>query len=363
MKALVLWAEQHSANLGVRALGQGSAALLERVWPGIEVEFQGFGPGAAPIRIGNPRTLARHFLARRSELVDWIRTFDLVVDTRAGDSFADIYGLRRLATMSAMAELVRKAGVPMVMGPQTIGPFGTRRGTNMARWSLRRATVVMARDSDSARESSRLGRRVDALTTDVVFALDVPQVPKTREVIFNVSGLLWSENPHVDSARYQQVVTEICRSVVAGGRRLTLLSHVLDSDLADNDVPAAKDLAGRLDGVAEVVVPRSLAEVREVLASGAVVAGSRMHACLNALSVGTPAVSLAYSRKFEPLMRDLGWTQGVDLRTDENAGRTVLDMLDRDDLDDQVQAVRRRADALLATAEQALRAVPLRAAL
>ena len=357
MRALVLWAEPHSANLGVRALGQGSASLLKRVWPEIEVEFQGFGPGAAPLRIGNPRTLVRHYLARHSELVDWIRTFDLVLDTRAGDSFADIYGLRRLATMSAMAELVRKAGVPMVMGPQTIGPFGTVRGTRMARWSLRRATIVMARDSDSARESSRLGREVDALTTDVVFALAVPQVQKSRDVIFNVSGLLWSENPHVDSTRYQNVVTEICRSVVAGGRQLTLLSHVLDSDLADNDVPAAKDLAARLGGTVEVVVPRSLEEVREVLASGAIVAGSRMHACLNALSVGTPAVSLAYSRKFEPLMRDLGWDHGIDLRTDDNAARAVLELLNRADLDDGVRDVRGRADALLTTAEQSLRAL------
>ena len=43
--------------------------------------------------------------------------------------------------------------------------------------------------------------------------------------------------------------------------------------------------------------------------------GSRMHACLNALSVGTPAIPLAYSRKFAPLLGDLGWAHVVDLRT------------------------------------------------
>jgi len=52
--------------------------LRKRVWPEIEVEFRGFGPAAAPLRIGNPRTLVRHYLAPSSASVDRIRTFDLV---------------------------------------------------------------------------------------------------------------------------------------------------------------------------------------------------------------------------------------------------------------------------------------------
>src|SRR5699024_9500305 len=42
-------------------------------------------------------------------------------------------------------------------------------------------------------------------------------------------------------------------------------------------------------------------------------------ACLNALSVGTPAIPLAYSRKFAPLLDSVGWTTGFDLRTDDPA--------------------------------------------
>src|SRR5699024_10969139 len=83
----------------------------------------------------------------------------------------------------------------------------------------------------------------------------------------------------------------------------------------DNDVPAARELAAQVDGDLEVVVPTDLDSVRETIAGARLLIGSRMHACLNALSVGTPAIPLAYSRKFAPLLDSVGWTTGFDLRT------------------------------------------------
>ena len=75
----------------------------------------------------------------RDELVDWLKGFDLVVDTRAGDSFADIYGLMRHLTMSLMHEAVRRAGVPVVLGSADgravpdAGADGCWRGTPLER--------------------------------------------------------------------------------------------------------------------------------------------------------------------------------------------------------------------------------------
>ena len=93
MKALVLWAESASTNLGVRALAEGTGKLIGRSFPGVLLESQGFGPGDAPVRIGAPRPQLQRLLTPHDELVDWVHQFDLVVDTGAGDSFADIYGI------------------------------------------------------------------------------------------------------------------------------------------------------------------------------------------------------------------------------------------------------------------------------
>jgi polysaccharide pyruvyl transferase WcaK-like protein len=354
MRVLVLWADDRSSNLGVRALARGTAALVRRVHPEAEVVHLHYGSGTAPVPVGDWRRLVKEAARPRSALRDWLATFDLAVDTRAGDSFADIYGLRRLLTHTLLEDLTVRSGTPVVLGPQTIGPFGSRRARAAGRWSMRRARAVMARDSRSARYAAQLGHPVDAVSTDVVFALERPVVARTRDVLLNVSGLLWSPNPHVDHERYRQTVLDTARALISDGRQVGLLAHVLDSPGFDNDVPAVRAAATLLDQPdIEVLVPDSLDEVRTMTASAQLVVGSRMHACLNALSTGTPAVPLAYSRKFEPLLDDLGWPHTVDLRSAADPVAAVRHAAQAD-LADTVGRVAERADELLGAAVAAL---------
>lgn len=358
MKILLLWADQRSPNLGVRALGEGTASLCRSLWPEAIIDTQNYGHGPSPVNIGSSKSLLRELVTNGRGMKSWIREYDLVIDTRAGDSFADIYGLRRLVQMSAMAEFVKRCGVPLVMGPQTIGPFKTRRGKALAAWSLHRAEAVLARDDVSAQAATRLRRAVDATTTDVVFALDVPAPEGQRDVILNPSGLLWSTDSHGDPSRYQACVRAIIEGLVARGRRVSLLAHVLHSDNPDNDEPAVAALAQEYG--LEQIVPRDLAHARALLGGAQLVIGSRMHACLNALSVGTPAVPLAYSRKFAPLMGALGWPHVVNLQSAADPAAEVLatvDDLSVKDAGGGVSSVRQAANSHLTAAEQVLRRV------
>lgn len=357
MRTLVLWADDQSPNLGVRVLGAGTASFVRTAFPGSEITHLSYGLDTGPMRVGSWRALVKERVTRTNGLMEWLAGFDLVIDTRAGDSFADIYGLNRLANMSLLADLVRQAGVPVVMGPQTIGPFETRRGAILGRISIRRSALVLARDSTSAEVARKFGARELVCTTDTVFALPVPSVSKTVDVALNVSGLLWNPNPHVDHKTYRQTVRTLAERLLRGGREVVLLAHVLESASNDNDVPAVLALADELDGRATVFVPNDLEDVRRAVAAARVVIGSRMHACLNALSCGTPAVSLAYSRKFGPLMRDLGWQCNVDLRSTDDPVARVLEYLDSESLSGDAAELREHADSLLGRGADALRSV------
>ncbi len=352
-RVLLLWTAPNSTNLGVRALGEGTAALVRRVAPDAEILTQSYGQGEAPVNIGVGRSLLREFVLDSRGLKKWVKGFDLVVDTRAGDSFADIYGLPRLRQICQMAEFVRACGVPLVIGPQTIGPFKTRRGKLMGRLSLRRASLVMARDSQSAQAATHLGRTPDVLTSDVVFAMEQPEAEGAHDVLLNVSGLLWNSDEHGSAREYHDTVRGLIRELVERGRNVSLLSHVLDSNLADNDEPTARLLSDEFG--LEHIVPRDLTHLRSIVKGSELVIGSRMHACLNALSVGTPTVPLAYSRKFKPLLKDLGWEHVVDLHDSTTPVKDVVAILDGNpDLKTQVVAVRKRADELLEVAVKAL---------
>lgn len=357
MRALVLWADDRSPNLGVRALAAGHAALVAQCWPGASVTFHNFGAREAPVRVGSLRAAVRERVTGRGGLIDWLASFDTVIDTRSGDSFADIYGLRRLSVMTLMADAAIRARVPLLMGPQTIGPFTSHAGRRLGAHSLKVAAGVIARDSASAWEASRIGRAVDVVATDVVFALPVPSPSREFDVLLNVSGLLWNSNPHVPSEHYRAIIVQVLTRLLQEGRQVTLLAHVLASSSPDNDEPAIASLRARFGDSLDVLIPKSLDEVRSAVAGASVTIGSRMHACLNSLSVGTPAIPLAYSRKFAPLLSDLGWLHTVDLRQDADPVGHLMTMVgDPSGLGESSAAVVGRAQELLAPVVSFMRA-------
>ncbi len=354
LRALVLWADENSPNLGVRALARGTAELVRGTWPDAEITFQNYGSHIPQLPIGGLRSLLIERLLGRKGMQDWFRRFDLIVDTRSGDSFTDGYGLRRLAVMTAVGVFAAQSGVPVVLGPQTVGPFTTRRGRSLARATLGSASAVLVRDSASAGVVQSLGSRPATATTDVVFTLATPPRAMTRDVILNVSGLLWNPNPHVDSQLYRDVITSIAHTLRSSGRTITVLAHVVRSASSDSDISAARELTSTLEALdpdsdpIELLVPDGLDDVRAMLATARSVIGSRMHACLNAVSVGVPAVSLAYSDKAAPLLADLGWTYGVDLRSDPHPVTAALGQLKRAEAADVAAVVGKARSARLA---------------
>jgi colanic acid/amylovoran biosynthesis protein len=342
MRVLVLWADNRSSSLGVRVLAQGMAILARDAW-GSEttVDFQDFAAGDSGMSLGG-RSLARDFGRRRGPVKEKLRGYDVIIDSGAGDSLTDIYGLKRLVTIVATSRISKKLRIPVVMGPQTIGPFDSRIGTVLGRTRLQHAALVLSRDSQSANYAAKLGRQVDATVTDVVFCLPLPPCFPAQDIVVNVSGLLWAPNPHFDSVEYRHEVRELIRGLLVRSRRVALLPHVLQNPYADNDMPAMEDLESEFGNQVNSIVPKDLENARAILASASLTIGARMHACLNSLSVGTPTIYWAYSRKFAPMMEDIGWEFGVDLRSARDPARETLalvDLITRVDFEAKVASV------------------------
>ncbi|WP_454811341.1 polysaccharide pyruvyl transferase family protein [Paenarthrobacter nitroguajacolicus] len=348
-RVLVLWADAESSNLGVRVLGDGAAALARRAWGNdTTVDFQSFEFGALGTQLSG-KIVARGLLTGNRALFRRISSYDAVIDTGAGDSFTDIYGLKRLAIMVYTRYVARSAGVPIVLAPQTIGPFKSVLGRLAAKKTLRDARTVMARDSTSAQFAADLGRDVDCLATDVVFSLPKPLAPgrQASDVVLNVSGLLWRTDGHGSSADYRRLMREIICECLATGRHVTLMAHVIDNPSDDNDLHAILPLKEEFGDRVSVFIPSGLDDAREFISESNVVIGSRMHACLNALSIGIPAIPLAYSRKFAPLLSDIGWPYTIELKSDTAIVAKVAALLSNKVLADEALQVREHAQRRL----------------
>jgi len=332
MKVLVLWANpEGNANLGVSVLAEGAAVVARRAL-GAEtnITFQEFASASDGGGLTRKMFIKDVLRFGWGPIASRLQNFDLILDTGAGDSFTDHYGISRLTQIVYTQKTAKRVGVPLVMMPQTIGPFNTRMGRLLGRSGLSAASAVFTRDSESFRSARRLGFDAGAGYTDVVFALPVPPVSDKRyDILLNISGLLGASDAHLSSTTYRSVARSLISELIAAGRRVTLLAHVVgpeiqSDDWGDNDVPAVRAFAREFGGRVDVAIPKSLDEVRLMAREAQLVIGSRMHACLNSISVGTPAIALAYSRKFAPLMNDLGWKYSVDLRQDSDPTKTVM---------------------------------------
>lgn len=363
-KVLVLWADNRAANYGLRVLASGARSFIKHALPGkdVSVDFQDFGPGDSNVSFGT-RSILKDALRLDGPIKSKIRQYDLILDTGAGDSFADIYGLKRLSFIAYAHLMARFLKRPIVFLPQTIGPFNTRVGKAVARTSLRQASIVFARDTQSAAYSKEMARPVDFAATDLVFALDAPGPTSddTFDIMFNVSGLLWFADDHVDSGVYRRECEKFVLESIGAGRDVTLMAHVVHSPSGNDDVDACRELSRRLEErgvIVRVVVPDDLQAARTSLAASNIVVGARMHACLNALSVGTPAIPWAYSRKFVPLLGDLGWRLAVDLRSDSSAAESTVSLIGSTDWEVEkknVAEIRLTAERRLTDAAQVLR--------
>jgi colanic acid/amylovoran biosynthesis protein len=356
----VLWADSQSGNFGVRVLAIGMADLARAAWgSGVEVDLQNLGSEDSDVSFGT-KSIARDILRKNGPIKGKLRRYDIILDSGAGDSFTDIYGLKRLFLMFYARRAAFKLSIPVVMGPQTIGPFNTVLGRWTARRSLRMTATVIARDPRSADCAQLLGRKVDAISTDVTFALADPVLGESRDIVLNISGLLWFGDRHVNSANYREEIHKLVAGLQNSGRHVSLLAHVAGRG-RDDDVYAIEEFQREYGSELEVIMPTTLTYVRSTLASANIVIGARMHACLNALSAGTPAIAWAYSRKFAPLMNDIGWQYVVDLANPAtNPAAETLGLIasvSQAQFDEVVLTVRTRAQERLNSTVTALRRV------
>ena len=303
------------------------------------------------------------------------RRSDMVVDIGGGDSFADIYGGRRLRRMFVLKFLTHLAGTPLVMAPQTIGPF-TRKGSRLlARLSMWLCAIVATRDGLSTAAARAMGViRPIIEASDVALRLpfDPPSMRNNGplRVGLNVSGLLMSggytgRNEFAIKVDYPTLVRDVIRYFQRQGCELHLVSHVIvatGKNVGEDDMRASAALAAEFP---EVVLAPSFAspsEAKSYIAGMDFFLGARMHACVAAFSSGVPVVPMAYSRKFSGLFGSLGYDHTVDCTTETAEAilaKITIAFEDRAALATEASEALQRGMSKLAAYEQAVRALML----
>ncbi len=348
----LLWHSVAAGNLGVGALTVGNIALVRDAArrAGVVPRFTIFAAAddGTPYVVGDDietRTInGRYMLSPRGYIRD-LGGIDYMLDIGAGDSFTDIYPGKRFAYLIATKALALWSGTPLVLAPQTIGPFSRQPHSALAAWVCSRAALVVARDPDSMAALQKLSPSATAQQAiDVAFALPFdPPPPRATAPIrvgLNVSGLLMNGgyaggNEYGLGFDYRALTRGLIAAFLAmPAVELHMVPHVLAPGIpSDDDGAAADRLCAEFPAIVRHPDFASPSAAKSFIASLDFLTGARMHATIAAFSAGVPVVPISYSRKFEGLYRGLGYpflvnAKGMDSAT---AQAFILDAFNRRD--------------------------------
>jgi polysaccharide pyruvyl transferase WcaK-like protein len=287
---------------------------------------------AALLRIFPWQSL-RTFILNRNACLRQITQVDTAVALSGGDSFSDIYGLGRFFYVCLPQLLILLLQKNLVLLPQTLGPFAKPFPRYIARMILAGAERVYSRDRAGIEQLKLLlGKRFDGskhrFRYDLGFVVDPRRAERISFAGFdgdardgnvvvglNVSGLLWvsQRNKFGFRSDYRETVRAVIRRMLSiDNVKLLLVPHVFgdlpgsESDLvtcAEVFREMAPQYPGRI-GMLESILDQS--EVKAVIGGCDFFIGSRMHACIAALSQHVPAVAIAYSSKFIGVLDTIG---------------------------------------------------------
>lgn len=324
-----------SDNLGVGALTVSEVAILRGIAADLgrplEITALDWKDARTPYVTGpdiRVVDLDGRFLVNPRGFFATVRRADLVVDIGAGDSFADIYGPRRLNRIFAVKLLTHLAGTPLVVAPQTIGPFTRGLSKRLARWSLARSALVATRDALSTRALRELGHAGPVVeASDVALRLPYdapgPRPGGPPRVGLNVSGLLMAggytgKNELGIGLDYPRLIADLIADFQGRGAEVHLVPHVIvraGPMQGEDDWRACQRLAAAHPGTVLAPAFDSPPAAKSYIAGLDFFLGARMHACIAAFSSGVPVVPMAYSRKFAGLFGSLGYDRTVDCTT------------------------------------------------
>lgn len=310
-------------NFGIYDFGEGVRDGV--IANGVDVDFVG---GKNSKRIYKESSFSNIYLQKRLGLsltrtARKIKSYDCLLDVGGGDSFTDLYGGRRFELINYPKKIARIDGTPIILLPQTYGPFSSEDNKNIAREILNYSDLVYARDENSYRYlKDMMGSDFDVdkfkVGVDMAFLLeseslgfeDIQSSMIGKDIYgINVSGLIYN-NSEAARARYGikinygSVLKEFIEKILSEDDGEVWLTPHVHAPLNhyESDLRASLELKKNIieeyqNRVKVLDANYNQRQVKSMISKMSWFCGTRMHATIASLSSCVPTVNMAYSGK------------------------------------------------------------------
>lgn len=258
-----------------------------------------------------------------------------------GDGFSDIYGDRDFYGRMNQTFLLWRAKVPLIMLPQTVGPFEKKENYDLAVKIMRYAKEIYVRDGKFVEEFKKLGLKYTQTKDISSFMQPEPWDIEIKEkaVGLNVSGLAYCNTFHGLEGQfdvYPELIEKIINHFRKKGCTVYLIPHSYNYNAPDDndDMVACRQAYERLADKGNVVLvdkDMTAPQVKYIISKMSFFIGARMHANFAAIYTGVPVFGTAYSYKFEGAFNANG--------LDGKKQTAILNNLQRKDIDEYIEKI------------------------
>lgn len=242
----------------------------------------------------------------------------LIAAINGGDGFSDIYGKEIFYKRLPGINFAMENRLPLVILPQTIGPFKEGECLQTASKILKYAKHVYVRDECFVSELKEMGVEYE-VTNDLSFYMkpepwDI-EIDSQNAIGINVSGLAYDNNFHTLAGQfphYQELMEKLVMLFQEKGKQVYLISHSFNYNKPEqnnDDLSAAKSLYAKLSNKQNVhLVDKDLIspQVKYLISRMSFFVGTRMHANFAAIFSKVPLFGLSYSYKFKGAFENNG---------------------------------------------------------
>lgn len=227
-----------------------------------------------------------------------------------GDGFSDIYGDRLFYNRLDQTIALRKLNIPLIILPQTIGPFHNPKNERIAISILKYAEKVFVRDDkyiqilEDENIKYEKSKDLSAYMNPQKWDIDIKQNP----IGLNISGLAYSnrfKGLENQFDVYPQLIRDIIIKFQELGCSIYLIPHsynITSPELNNDDMVACRSVYTNLENKHNVYfVENNLSspQVKYLISKMTFFIGTRMHANFAAIYTNVPLFGLAYSYKFQ----------------------------------------------------------------
>lgn len=255
------------------------------------------------------------------------KEIDIVIDA-AGFAYSDQWGEDRCLELARSMKRWRKKNTKVILMPQAFGPYTSIKTRRAMSYVAKNANLIYARDSISYDHLIGVTEKLDNIHlcgdfTNLVSGI-VPENfdPSKNNFCIVPNYRMIDKTPKEISEAYVPLLIKCTKYLLHKKLRPFILVHEGQEDLM-----LAKIISEET-GDTPIVKEDDPLKIKGILGCSIGTIGSRFHGLVSALSQGVPSLATAWSHKYQMLLEDYGFPEGlIDITASDEKIFDKMDLL------------------------------------